>query len=50
MIARIFEGYGETVEDPGEIRAALQRGLKAIARASPSAQPLPQSGAAERLS
>ena len=31
MIARAFEGYGEKVEDPGEVRAALQRGLKAIA-------------------
>jgi len=24
-------GYGEKVEEPGEVRAALQRGLKAIA-------------------
>jgi acetolactate synthase-1/2/3 large subunit len=31
MIARAFEGYGEKVEEPGEVRAALQRGLKAIA-------------------
>ena len=30
-VARAFEGYGEKVEDPGEVRAALQRGLKAIA-------------------
>jgi acetolactate synthase-1/2/3 large subunit len=30
-IARAFDGYGEKVEDPGEVRAALQRGLKAIA-------------------
>ena len=31
MIARAFDGYGEKVEDPGEVRAALQRGLKALA-------------------
>jgi len=31
MVARAFEGYGEKVEQPGEVRAALQRGLKAIA-------------------
>jgi len=31
MIARAFDGYGEKVEDPGEVRAALQRGLKAVA-------------------
>ena len=31
MIARAFDGFGEKVEDPGEVRAALQRGLKAIA-------------------
>ena len=31
MIARAFEGYGEKVEEPGEVRAALQRGLKALA-------------------
>jgi acetolactate synthase-1/2/3 large subunit len=31
MIARAFDGYGEKVEEPGEVRAALQRGLKAIA-------------------
>jgi acetolactate synthase I/II/III large subunit len=30
-IARAFEGYGEKVEEPGEVRAALQRGLKAVA-------------------
>jgi acetolactate synthase-1/2/3 large subunit len=30
MIARAFEGYGEKVEEPGEVRAALQRGLKAL--------------------
>ena len=31
MIARAFDGYGEKVEEPGEVRAALQRGLKAVA-------------------
>ncbi len=31
MVARAFEGYGEKVEDPAEVRAALQRGLKAVA-------------------
>lgn len=30
-IARAFDGYGEKVEEPGEVRAALQRGLKAVA-------------------
>lgn len=30
-IARAFDGYGEKVEDPGEVRGALERGLKAIA-------------------
>jgi acetolactate synthase-1/2/3 large subunit len=31
-LARAFNGYGEKVEEPGEVRAALQRGLKAIAQ------------------
>jgi len=31
MIARAFDGYGEKVDEPGEVRAALQRGLKALA-------------------
>jgi acetolactate synthase-1/2/3 large subunit len=31
MVTRAFDGYGEKVEEPGEVRAALQRGLKAIA-------------------
>jgi acetolactate synthase I/II/III large subunit len=31
-IARAFDGYGEKVEEPGEVRAALQRGLRAIAQ------------------
>ncbi len=30
-LARLFSGYGETVERPGEVRAALQRGLQALA-------------------
>jgi acetolactate synthase-1/2/3 large subunit len=29
-IARAFDGYGETVEDPGKIRPALQRALEAV--------------------
>ncbi len=31
IVARAFDGYGEKVEDPSEVRPALQRGLKAIA-------------------
>lgn len=30
-IARAFDGYGEKVEEPGQVRAALERGLKAVA-------------------
>src|SRR3989441_241839 len=30
-IARAFEGYGEKVEEPSEVRPALERGLKAVA-------------------
>ena len=30
-IARAFSGFGETVEEPAEVRPAFQRGLKAIA-------------------
>ena len=30
-IARAFEGYGEKVEEPGEVRPAIERGLKALA-------------------
>lgn len=30
-IAKAFDGYGEKVEEPGEVRGALQRGFKAIA-------------------
>ena len=29
-LARVFDGYGEKVEAPGEVRAAIERGLKAI--------------------
>jgi len=28
----MFDGYGEKVEDPGQVRAALLRGLEAISR------------------
>lgn len=31
LLAGIFGGYGERVEEPGEVRPALQRGLEAIA-------------------
>ena len=31
MVTRAFGGYGEKVEDPGGVRAAFQRGLKAVA-------------------
>jgi len=30
-VARAFDGYGETVEEPSEVRASLERGLKAMA-------------------
>jgi len=30
-IARAYDGYGEKVEEPGEVRGALERGLKAMA-------------------
>jgi acetolactate synthase-1/2/3 large subunit len=29
-IARAFDGHGERVEDPGQVRAALRRGLEAV--------------------
>jgi len=29
-VARAFGGYGETVEEPGKIRSALQRALEAV--------------------
>jgi acetolactate synthase-1/2/3 large subunit len=31
-IARAFDGYGEKVEAPGQVRPALRRGLEAVAR------------------
>jgi acetolactate synthase-1/2/3 large subunit len=31
-IARAFDGYGEKVEEPGEVRTALERGLQAVGR------------------
>ncbi|MGH7844676.1 MAG: thiamine pyrophosphate-binding protein [Candidatus Binatia bacterium] len=31
-IARAFDGYGEQVVEPGEVRSAFERGLKAIAQ------------------
>ena len=30
-IARAFSGFGETVEEPAQVRPGFQRGLKAIA-------------------
>jgi acetolactate synthase-1/2/3 large subunit len=30
-MARVFDGYGEKVEDPGEVRPSLERGLEALA-------------------
>jgi acetolactate synthase-1/2/3 large subunit len=32
LLARAYGGHGETVENPGEVRAALTRGLDAVAR------------------
>jgi acetolactate synthase-1/2/3 large subunit len=32
MIARAFGGYGEKVEEPGGIGAAIERGLQAVAQ------------------
>jgi acetolactate synthase I/II/III large subunit len=31
MIVKAFDGYGEKVEAPGEVRKAVERGLKAVA-------------------
>ena len=31
QIVKAFEGYGEKVEDPGEVRKAVERGLRAVA-------------------
>jgi acetolactate synthase-1/2/3 large subunit len=33
-MARVFGGHGEKVEDPGEVRASLERGLTALASGS----------------
>jgi acetolactate synthase-1/2/3 large subunit len=32
LLARAYGGYGETVERPSEVRAALRRGLEAVAK------------------
>jgi acetolactate synthase-1/2/3 large subunit len=32
LLAQAFGGHGERVEKPGEVRAALKRGLEAIAQ------------------
>jgi thiamine pyrophosphate-dependent acetolactate synthase large subunit-like protein len=31
QIIKAFDGYGEKVEDPGEVRKAVERGLRAVA-------------------
>jgi len=31
MIAKAFDGYGEKVEEPGEVKKAVERGLRAVA-------------------
>jgi acetolactate synthase I/II/III large subunit len=33
-MARVFDGYGEKVEDPSEVRPSLERGLKALTSGS----------------
>ena len=30
-VARAYNGYGEKVEEPGEVRKAIERGLRAVA-------------------
>jgi acetolactate synthase-1/2/3 large subunit len=30
VIAKAFDGYGEKVEEPGEVRSAIERGLRAV--------------------
>jgi acetolactate synthase-1/2/3 large subunit len=30
-MAKVFDGYGEKVEEPGEVRKAVERGLRAVA-------------------
>jgi thiamine pyrophosphate-dependent acetolactate synthase large subunit-like protein len=32
VIAKAFDGYGEKVEEPGEVRSAVERGLRAAAQ------------------
>jgi thiamine pyrophosphate-dependent acetolactate synthase large subunit-like protein len=32
VIAKAFDGYGEKVEEPGEVRKAIERGLRAVAQ------------------
>ena len=31
QIMKVFDGYGEKVEEPGEVRKAIERGLRAVA-------------------
>jgi thiamine pyrophosphate-dependent acetolactate synthase large subunit-like protein len=31
QIIKAFDGYGETVEEPAEVRKAVERGLRAVA-------------------
>jgi len=31
LMIKAFDGYGEKVEDPGEVRKAVERGLRAVA-------------------
>ena len=31
QIIKAFDGYGEKVEEPGEVRKAIERGLRAVA-------------------
>jgi acetolactate synthase-1/2/3 large subunit len=31
-MARLFDGYGERVEEPGQVRPAIERGLETVAR------------------
>jgi len=31
QIIKAFDGYGEKVEEPGEVRKAVERGLRAVA-------------------
>jgi thiamine pyrophosphate-dependent acetolactate synthase large subunit-like protein len=36
QIIKAFDGYGEKVEDPGEVRKAVERGLRAVAGGQPA--------------